>query len=93
VITTTSFFASAYDPMLFAYFSRGRTFLLLYVDDMIITRDDHECIAFVEARLNEQFLMSNLAPLLFSWDRKFSIHLRFFICFKRNTFKISLTDQ
>jgi hypothetical protein len=30
---------------------------------MIITRDDHEYIAFVKARLNEQFLMTDLGPL------------------------------
>ena len=37
--------------------------LLLYVDDMIITGDDPEFIAFVKARLSEQFLMSDLGPL------------------------------
>jgi len=43
--------------------SRGRTLLLLYVDDMIITGDDSQYIAFVKARLNEQFLMCDLGPL------------------------------
>jgi hypothetical protein len=33
------------------------------VDDMIITGDDPEYIAFVKARLSYQFLMSNLGPL------------------------------
>jgi hypothetical protein len=42
---------------------RGRTLLLLYVDDMIITRDDPEYIAFVKACLSDQFLMSDLGPL------------------------------
>jgi hypothetical protein len=37
--------------------------LLLYVDDMIIIGDDPECIAFVKARLRDQFLMSDLGPL------------------------------
>ena len=41
---------------------RGRT-LLIYVDDMIITGDDSEYIAFVKARLSEQFFMSDLGPL------------------------------
>ncbi|KAK1652005.1 hypothetical protein QYE76_069810 [Lolium multiflorum] len=42
---------------------RGRTLLLLYVDDMIITGDDPEYIAFVKARLRDQFLMTDLGPL------------------------------
>jgi hypothetical protein len=42
---------------------RGQTLLLLYVDDMIITVDDPEYIAFVKAHLSDQFLMSNLGPL------------------------------
>jgi hypothetical protein len=41
-----------------SYFTRGHT-LHFYVDDMIIT-DDSEYIAFVKARLSEQFLMSDL---------------------------------
>jgi hypothetical protein len=42
---------------------RGRTFLLLYVDDMIIIGDDPEYIAFVKTHLSDQFLMSDLGPL------------------------------
>ncbi|WVZ52468.1 hypothetical protein U9M48_003522, partial [Paspalum notatum var. saurae] len=58
------FSASAHDPALFVHTSsRGRTLLLLYVDDMIITGDDPQFIAFVKARLTEQFLMSDLGPL------------------------------
>ena len=39
------------------------TLLLLYVDDMIITGDDSDYIAFVKARLRDQFLMIDLGPL------------------------------
>jgi hypothetical protein len=42
---------------------RGRTFLLLYFDDMIITDNDPEYIGFVKARLRDQFLMTDLGPL------------------------------
>jgi hypothetical protein len=50
VVTSASFSASAYDPALFVHVSpRGQTLLLLYVDDMIITGDDPEYIAFVKA--------------------------------------------
>ena len=64
VVTAAGFSASDHDPALFVHFSaRGRTLLLLYVDDMIITGDDPEYIAFVKARLSEQFLMSDLGPL------------------------------
>jgi hypothetical protein len=49
---------------LFVHISpRGRTLLLLYIDDMIITGDDSEYIAFVKARLRDQFLMTDLGPL------------------------------
>jgi hypothetical protein len=58
------FFASTHDPILFVHMSpRGRTLLLLYMDDMIITSDDPEYIAYVKARLSDQFLMTDLGPL------------------------------
>ncbi|WVZ82658.1 hypothetical protein U9M48_029900 [Paspalum notatum var. saurae] len=64
VVTAAGFSASPHDPALFVHTSsRGRTLLLLYVDDMIITGDDPQFIAFVKARLSEQFLMSDLGPL------------------------------
>jgi hypothetical protein len=59
VVTAAGFSASAHDPALFVHVSPcGRT--LLYVDDMIITGDDPEYIAFVKAHLSDQFLMSDL---------------------------------
>jgi hypothetical protein len=64
VIIATSFSPSNHDLALFIHTSpRGRTLLLLYVDDIIITGDDSEYIAFIKARLSEKFLMSNLGPL------------------------------
>jgi hypothetical protein len=64
VVTTAGFFASALDLALFVHMlSRGRTLLLFYVDDMIITGDDPEYIAIVKAHLSDQFLMSDLGPL------------------------------
>jgi hypothetical protein len=64
VVTAGDFFASAHNPALFVHVSpRGRTLLLLYVDDMIITGDDLEYIAFAKARLSDQFLMSDLGAL------------------------------
>jgi hypothetical protein len=63
VVTTDGLSTSANDPALFVHVSpRGRT-LLLYVDDMIITGDDAEYIAFIKAHLSDQFLMSDLDPL------------------------------
>jgi hypothetical protein len=50
----------------------GRTLLLLYVDDMIITGDDLEYIAFVKAHLSDQFLMSDLGPLRYFLGIEFS---------------------
>jgi hypothetical protein len=64
IVTAAGFSASAHDPALFAHVSpRGRTLLLFYVDDMIITCDDPEYIAFVKARLSDQFLMFDIGPL------------------------------
>jgi hypothetical protein len=64
VITAAGFFTSAHDPALFVHVSpRGRTLLLLYVDDMIITGDDTEYIAFIKTCLSDQFLMSDLDHL------------------------------
>jgi hypothetical protein len=49
VVTVAGFSASAYDSTLFVHLSpRGRTLLLLYVDDMIITGDEPEYIVFVK---------------------------------------------
>jgi len=63
-ITTAGFIPSDHDPALFVHISaRGRTLLLLYVDDMLIAGDDHDYIAFVKNRLREQFMMSDLGPL------------------------------
>ncbi|CAM8931927.1 unnamed protein product [Rhodiola kirilowii] len=57
VVTAAGFTASDHNPALFIHTStRGRT-LLLYVDDMLITGDDPQHIAFVKERLNTQFLM------------------------------------
>jgi hypothetical protein len=64
VVTAADFSVSAHDLTLFVHvLPRGRTLLLLYVDDMIITGDDPEYIAFVKAHLSDQFLMSDLGPL------------------------------
>jgi hypothetical protein len=64
MVTVVGFSRSAHDPALFVHTSpHGSTLLLLYVDDMIITGDDSEYIAFVKARLREYFLMTDLGPL------------------------------
>jgi hypothetical protein len=57
---------------------RGRTLLLLYVDDMIITGDDPEYIAFVKAHLSDQFLMSDLGPLRYFLEIEISSTLEGF---------------
>ena len=55
---------SIHDPAVFTYTSsRGRTILLLYVDDMILTGDDPAHITFVKQKLYETFQMSDLGPL------------------------------
>jgi hypothetical protein len=64
VVIVAGFSPNDHDPALFVHASkRGHTLLLLYVDDMLITGDDDEYIAFVKVRLAEQFMMSDLGPL------------------------------
>jgi hypothetical protein len=42
---------------------KGRTLLLLYVDDMLITGDNSEHISHVKQHLSKEFQMSDLGPL------------------------------
>jgi hypothetical protein len=81
VVTAAGFSANAHDPALFVHVSpRGRTLLLLYVDDMIITGDDPEYIAFIKARLSGQFLMSDLGSLWYFLGIEISsMHEGFFV--------------
>jgi hypothetical protein len=52
VVIAAGFSVSAHDPALFVHMSPHDRTLLLYMDDMIITGDDTEYIAFVKARLS-----------------------------------------
>jgi hypothetical protein len=62
--SVSGFSQSAHDPALFVHLSpRGRTLLLLYVDDMLITGDDVDHVIHVKQQLAEQFQMSDLGPL------------------------------
>jgi hypothetical protein len=91
VITAAGFSANGHDSALFAHVSpRGRTLLLLYVDDMIITGDDPEYIAFVKARLSDQFLMSDLGPLRYLLGIEISSTPEGFFYLKRSILKIFL---
>ena len=64
VITAAGFSPSPHDPALFIHVSsRGRTLLLLYVDDMLITGDDSEHVSLVKRHLSQQFQMTDLGPL------------------------------
>ena len=69
VIIDAGFKPSDHNPALFVHTSpRGRTLLLLYVDDMIITGDDSQFIDFVKIRLSNKFSMSDLSSSLLSWS-------------------------
>jgi hypothetical protein len=64
VIRAAGFSPSDHDPALFVHLSpRGRTLLLLYVDDMLITGDNEDHIAYVKQQLSAEFQMSDLGPL------------------------------
>jgi hypothetical protein len=64
VIKACGFYSSDHDPALFIHVSsRGRTLLLLYVDDMLITGDDPDHIAHVKTYLSKEFQMSDLGAL------------------------------
>jgi hypothetical protein len=79
-VTAAGFIASAHDLALFVHVSpHCRTLLLLYVDDMIITGDDPEYIAFIKARLSDQFLMSDFGPLRYFLGIEISTSEGFFL--------------
>nr|CCI55368.1 PH01B035L11.13 [Phyllostachys edulis] len=66
VITAVGFTVSSHDPALFVHVSsRGRTLLLLYVNDMLITGDGSSFITYVKKHLSEQFLMTDLGSLTY----------------------------
>jgi hypothetical protein len=89
MVTTAVFSVNAHDPALFVHMSaHGRTLLLLYVDDMIITGDDPEYIAFVKAHLSDQFLMSDLDPLRYFLGIGISSMPEGFFFIKKSIFRI-----
>src|SRR4051812_5864094 len=80
VVTDASFLTSAHDPPLYVHLSaRGQT--LLYVGDMIITRNDPQYIAFVRRVLVSSFLFLILAhvPAL----NNIQLHSHLLLCNKR----------
>jgi hypothetical protein len=67
------------------------------MDDMIITGDDPKYIAFVKARLSDQFFMSDLGPLRYFLGIEISTPEGFFLSQKKyiqDLFdRASLTDH
>jgi hypothetical protein len=91
VVTTAGFSTSAHDSALFVHMSpRSRTLLLLYVEDVIITGDDPEYIAFIKAHLSDQFLCLILVLLDTSLGLRSPPYLRGSFCLKRSIFMIFL---
>lgn len=53
MVTVASFSANTHDSAVFVHTSsRGQALLLLYIDDMIVTGDDSQYIAFVKTCLS-----------------------------------------
>jgi hypothetical protein len=63
VITAAGFSSSEHDLAFLFMSPKGRTLLLLYVDDMLITGDNSEHISHVKQHLSKEFQMSDLGPL------------------------------
>ncbi|WVZ97479.1 LOW QUALITY PROTEIN: hypothetical protein U9M48_043012 [Paspalum notatum var. saurae] len=78
VVTAVGFSASAHDPALFVHTSSCGCTLLLYVDDMIITGDDPQFIAFVMTHLGE-FLCLILALFIIFLGLRFPLHEGFYL--------------
>jgi hypothetical protein len=90
VITTANFSTSAHDLALFIQVSpRDRTFLFLYVDDMIVTSNEY--VAFVKTQLSDQFLMSDLGPLRYFLWIEISTTKGFFL--SQEKYILNLLDQ
>jgi hypothetical protein len=63
-IMAAGFSPSKHDHALFVHQStQGRTLLLLYVDDMLITSDNEEHISSVKRQLGKLFMMTDLGSL------------------------------
>jgi hypothetical protein len=95
VITATGFSSSEHDPALFVHISpKGRTLLLLYVDDMLTTGDNSEHISHVKQHL---ILVRNFRCLIWvhlaiSWVLKFSRLQKVLICLNPSIYKIFSID-
>jgi hypothetical protein len=64
MVIAAGFSTNTHDPAVFVHSSsRGQTLLLFYIDDMIVTGDDSQYIAFVKTHLSEKFLTFYLGPL------------------------------
>jgi histone deacetylase 1/2 len=62
------FVSSKCDPSLFTYNTTGNTvYLLVYVDDIIITSNNSSLLQSLIDKLNRVFLSSTLAHLITSW--------------------------
>jgi hypothetical protein len=91
VITAAGFSSSEHDPALFVHVSpKGRTLLLLYVDDMLVTGDNSEHISHVKQHLSKEFQMSDLGPLSYFLDIEVQQTQKAFICLSPNIYKIFL---
>ncbi|XP_039123409.1 uncharacterized protein LOC120260029 [Dioscorea cayenensis subsp. rotundata] len=76
VVEAARFTPSIHDPVIFIHSSlRGRTILLLYVDDMILTGDDSTHITFVKHKLYKTFLMTDLGPFCYFLGIEIKSHL------------------
>ena len=88
-LTRIGFVSSQSDSSLFIYNHQGsQCFLLVYVDDVLLTGNSPNIIQNIIYQLSQEFKLRDLGKFIISWEFGFFILLMVFFYLKTLTFKI-----
>ena len=72
-LTKQGYIRNKYDPNLYFATKEGkRVFILLYVDDLLITGDDKNRIAALKDALKREFDMTDIAMLVYTSEQRYA---------------------